>query len=378
MLISSATPQELIDWFHKGHHGQSILCVLLAPAQTDQVKLTALIQEVYATDAMLGPEVAFLLLHPDAKKPLGLMGPGGIPVLQGTVFPDQGKAHSHVALPLRDTLLFSDVNTEHDVQRQEIARQSARAMAYFVPEFMRIFGIPTDELPALCVSVKGIGESVVVPLGPQWQGEDLPAIFAEIQKLAINARQVGETLHELVHSLPGKISRLEQAVEQIESTKRKIGFALEGLLSRHQASQTDRKILSEFFTRESQSVEDFNTALMILSIAGSRRFLKDERIQKIQGLLNRMDELRDEFGTDRFSPNVIQPIAEQSKVLAEQRAHLHSEIRKIRNGHLVRTTTSPENMLTRVERHLTLLDRVYKLGRRGFAAFEGLRKLLGY
>jgi uracil phosphoribosyltransferase len=36
MIITAATPQDLVDWFHTRQEHQRVLCVLLAPSQEDQ------------------------------------------------------------------------------------------------------------------------------------------------------------------------------------------------------------------------------------------------------------------------------------------------------------------------------------------------------
>ncbi|HCL4227676.1 TPA: hypothetical protein N2C25_005936, partial [Pseudomonas aeruginosa] len=97
MLITSATPQELVDWFHTRQEDQRIMCVMLAPELEDQQKLKELTLRFAAADAWLGSEVAFILLDPNGDSAVGLnRGMGEVGAFSGTAF------------PLRDTTGFRD------------------------------------------------------------------------------------------------------------------------------------------------------------------------------------------------------------------------------------------------------------------------------
>ena len=90
------------------------------------------------------------------------------------------------ANPLRDKEVFRDMCTAGDSYREEIANKSARAMALFVPEFMELFAVSHSELPALCVLVKGLNKSVVLPLGKDWSSVSLLELLGRISSLADN------------------------------------------------------------------------------------------------------------------------------------------------------------------------------------------------
>jgi hypothetical protein len=374
MLISSVTPQELVDWFHKNHrHGQTILCVLVAPAQSDQEKLAATIRNAYTADAMLGAEVAFLLLHPDAKKIVALGGLNIIPVLQGSTFVSP-RGEDVIPHRLLDTTLFRDISSERDYLRQEMADQSARAMARFAPEFMQLFTLGAHELPALCILVRGLRESVVVPLQKNWGQDDLLELFGKLQKCALDARDAGRDYNLLVYSLPERLRGLEQSQQELLAKRAELAKLMDGLLSRHKASEADLTMIADFLAGEDLNSAVFNEIVETLSIGNSERFRKDGRIAKAQRLLDRLATLRDGNGFDSQSLFVVQSVAERAEALVIQRTRLLANIQEIRNGRLVATIRGGDNF-SQVERSIKMVERLIGLGQKSAGAIAALAKL---
>lgn len=375
MIISSATPSELVDWFHTDHkHGQTILCVLVAPAQSDQAKLTAIIETTFKADAMLGEKVAFLLLHPNVRQIVALGGLSVIPVLQGTTFVSPRTEYA-AAYQLRDTALFRDVSSEHDFLRQEMAKQSARAMARFASDFMQLFMVAPHELPVLCVLIRGLKESVVIPLQQNWGEDDLLGLFAQLQNCASDAEGAGQNYNFLFNSLPARLRRLEQDSREFLAKKDKLAELADGILSRHKASEADLKMVADFLAGQDQSSVSFNRVLESLSIGSSERFRKDGRIAKAQRLLNQLATLRTENGFNQWSGEIMQSVTERAEALVAQRARLLSNLQKIRHGRLIATMAST-NKISRVERQFNIVERVVGIGQKSAAAIESLRNLI--
>jgi hypothetical protein len=375
MLISSVTPQELVDWFHMDHrHGQTILCVLVAPAQSDQEKLAATIENAYKADAMLGNEVAFLLLHPKTKEAVALGGVGVIPVLQGTTF---SSSRHEDALPraLRDTELFRDVSSEHHFLRQEISKQSARTMARFASEFMDLFGVNADELPALCILVRGLRESVVVPLHENWAQNDLLRLFAQLQKCTSEARDAGESYGFFVHSLPKRLRRLEQVADELQAKRANVIKLVDALLFRHKASGSDLQMMADFFASEVPNAASFIRIVEALSIGSSERFRKDGRIAKAQHMLERLAALRADSHFDRESSLVVQSVAERAEALLMQRTRLLANVREIRNGRLVATMKGTHNF-DQVEGRIKMFERVVGLSQKSVGVLSAIGKMM--
>lgn len=373
MFVTSATPRELVDWFHRDHHGQSVLCVLLAPAQVDQDKLLAIVRDLYETDAILGAEVAFILLHPNAEQIVALAGLGSMPVLRGAHFP-QAEQFMRTPRPLRDTGLFIDESTQNDFVREDMALQSARAMARFVPDFMKLFAVRPHELPALCVLVRGLNESVTVPLPKVWGKADLQELFRQLQACASDAREVGRSNYALLKSARLDGALLQQGLLEINAKKAKLTALMDGLLFRHKATPADRQIVANFLASETAQAATFSKVLARLTISESERFRKDGRIGKAQGILYEIESIKAKVEPVSMS-DYLDSLGVLIETVAAKRAHLLANIQQIRNGRVV-GTMNPKYTLEQAERHLGWVERLVGVGQKGGEILRSLRKLL--
>lgn len=173
MLISSASPSDLIDWFHNCQHKQRVLCLLLAPSNSDQTEITTIVKDVFAVDATLGGEIAVLLFHSRKGRKLGIeTGSGSCKTFGGQEFPAVNSS-DETTYPLRNLAMFRDMRNEAIPHRERLAQESARKTARFVHELMGLCTVTPEEIPAACLLVQGLERSIVIPLGENWTADTL-------------------------------------------------------------------------------------------------------------------------------------------------------------------------------------------------------------
>jgi hypothetical protein len=231
---------------------------------------------------VLGDEVALLLLHPGASTPLGLdRGYGKFATLRGTAFPPT-RYRPALAYALRDTDVFRDMSSEGGIYCQEIAEKSSRAMALFVPEFMRLFGVAHSELPAMCVLVKGLDQSVVLPLGREWDAAALLALLGSIREASDRLPNFQAEYKTLADELPAKLPSAQEAVRELDAKTAHISEILERLLRRHAGSDEDRNLVAHLLSRGLPSVEQLDAVLARLSFSRAERFQKDGQVSLVE------------------------------------------------------------------------------------------------
>jgi hypothetical protein len=172
MFLAKAKPREILDWFMSGRANLDLLCLLLAPNGKDRERIRTMIDDSFAYDALMGFKVGFLLMYPGQRSALGL-GHGS----SREVFPGE-----RLVRDLRE--VRSEVTEFRDEDYYgKMASNIASEMAYFVPDFMAMLGVPATSLPALCVLVYGESDFKTIPLGADWTTEQLGRWLAELAKL---------------------------------------------------------------------------------------------------------------------------------------------------------------------------------------------------
>lgn len=375
MIITSATPQELVYWFHVKQDKQRVLCVMLAPAQEDQKKLVSLIGDLFNADATLGKEIAFLLLHPKANKPLGLdKGYGEFATIPGCAFPSNG--HRGPAYSLRDAEIFRDMSDEFEFHRKDIAIQSAKSTASFVPEFMELFGVSQSELPALCVLVKGVDDSIVLPLGNDWTTGSLLKLLGEIRSLAEKLPNFRSEYQTLANEVPAKLRVLSDSTREIQAKITKIVEILERLVGRYSGTEVDRTAIADFVARDCPSSPQLQELLTTLSFSSVSRYLKDGQVAKVMKLMMRIENLRDELQNDLESRAYVLSITERAQQLTEGREKLFQELASIQNVRLKNTSSETSRLLSRIRSGLEGINLAGDLGEKLLNAMEWVRKLV--
>jgi hypothetical protein len=377
MIITSATPQELVNWFHTRQDEQRVLCVMLAPAQDDQRKVSQLIGELFDADAALGEEVAFLLIHPAANTPLGLdKGYGKFATLRGSAFPSSAGRRG-LAYSLRDAEVFRDMSNEGAPYRQEVAEKSARAMALFVPEFMKLFGVSQRDLPAMCVLVKGLDESIVLPLGKGWTQDSLLELFGRIRGVADELPNFRTEYQTLADAVPAKLPSASEATREIDAKVTHVVEILERLVRRHKGTEDDRTLIADFVARGCPSSAQLQDVLARLSFCLDDRYLKDGQVGKVEALMIRVEAVRDELSQDLRARRYVLSIADRAKQLVERREQLFRAISDLREARIASTSAAASGSLARVKSTLEGVNLTGDLGEKLFAAIDWVRKLVG-
>jgi hypothetical protein len=377
MIITSATPQELVDWFHTRQEDQRILCVMLAPSQEDQRKVSQLVAELFSADAVLGDEVAFLLIHPGANTLRGLdKGYGAFAILRGDAFPVH-KSRRQLAYALRETNVFRDMSRNGEPYRQEVGEKSARGIALFVPEFMILFGVSQHDLPALCVLVKGLDESIVLPLGKDWTQDSLLALLERIRSIADELPNFRTEFQSLADNVPSKLRLLSEVTREIDAKVARIAKILECILHRYNGTESDGTLIADFIARNCPSNEQLQDILSRLSFCGNERYLKDGQVTKVVALMARVEAVREELNADLQSRRYVLSIADRARQLVERRAQLFQAIQEIRTARVKTTSTIAAGPLGRVRSGLEAINLTGDLGAKLLAAIEWVGKLVG-
>lgn len=183
-----------------------------------------------------------------------------------------------------------------------MAKQSAGAMARFTPELMEIFEVSPSALPSLCILVRGLKESVVIPLDKDWSVENLLALFAQLQNCVSEAKVTSNTYDFFFRSLPARLADLENDTREFASKKEKVKYLMTGFLSRYKASDADVQIAADFLANENRTSALFTQTLKEMSVANSDGFMNDARIGKIKNLLDRLADLEEKNEAMRKEP----------------------------------------------------------------------------
>jgi len=378
MLISSATPETLITWFHSAAQvSQKLLCVLLAPAERDQRSLAALIENVYEADSILNNDVAFLLLHPGVDTPLGLFkGMGEFATLRGLAFPTRSP-HGDLLYPLREAAPFRDMSDEAGKARSEIASQSARAMARFVPEFVNLLNIAPLELPALCVLVRGVDDAVALSLDANWTKDDLSLLLKRIRNVIDGAPNFQHEYRLLAAIAPADVKRADNEVLEREAKWRRVCAALEMVARRHGATETDVELITEFIASGTGQTSDLDALIASLSFAASPRFVTDAQIQMARRLMVRVEEIRESLSSDAMARQYVVSISERAEELVKQRDHIFAELRSVKGASIWRSSNQNAAPLSKIRRTLESINLAGDLGEKLFVAIKWAQLLVG-
>lgn len=353
MLISAATPQELIDWFHTRQEDQRILCIMLAPTNEDQAKLAELIEDLSYADAVLGSEVAFLLLHPSANNALGLDKRfGGVLAFKGCAFPPS-QSSTELAHPLRETPIFRELSSEWEPIQKSIAMESSKAMARFAPDFMNLLQVSQRELPCLCVLVKGLDESVVFPLGQGWNPTTLMTLLSGIRDIADTLPNFRVEFETLLVTIPTSVRTLEETIFAINAKTRKIVSVLKRILHRNQGTEADTTLIADFIAQKCPSTKQLEEILTRLSFSASTT---DQQIPKVIKLMRKLEEFRNDTQGDLARRQYILSIADKAKQLVETRVQIFTSLQSLQVGCVTPTSATNFRLLKGIKTTLEWIN----------------------
>ncbi|WP_192561107.1 hypothetical protein [Pseudomonas gozinkensis] len=366
MLITAASPQELVDWFHVKQESQRIMCIMLAPELQNQQKVEDLILEFSAADAVLGTEVAFILLDPTGSSAVGLdRGLGEVGAFSG------------VAFPLRDTTSFRDLTDEWKHHRSHVAKTSARGTARFVPEFMDIFQVKPDELPCLCLVVHGVDESIVLSLEKDWAMEHLIELLQKIRIIVDGTPNFKKQISSMADLLPPALERIQDLVNSISAKTSQISRILDQVLRRHSGNDDDHRMVVSYVAQGCQGRQILENVLARFSFKESERFLRDEQITRLLKLAEELDTRRAPLIELQRGGLFIPSVTEQAKHWVQSRDKLFKDLEGLLPGKEVATTSINRNQLTLIKSTLEFVNTSGDVVGKAVAAYEWIMKVMG-
>ncbi|WP_025128059.1 hypothetical protein [Pseudomonas sp. PH1b] len=363
MLISSASPQELVDWFHTRQEPltqQPLLCVLLAPRNADQKKLTKLIADLDDVDRAMGSKVGFILLDPKATTTLAIDRSGGeVAAFPGQVLSSAQHPGDDIRA-LRDEQAFQDLGQNWEKVQQRIARDTSKATARFVPEFLELFEISPEDQPCLCVLVKGLDESVVLPLGRDWSAEQLISL---LEKLRVIANQLPD-FHSAFQSVKTAgpehlLPALKKATKEIDEHILTLESVLEKIHSRYAGTADDHTTLATFHADRYPGTAQLQRVFSQLSYSSVAAFQDDLQVKRAGKLMSQIGEIRNKIHrNDQQCRQVALSIADKAQLIVESRTQMLDALSRLQAGasRVVSTSTLNRQALGNLKSGLEWID----------------------
>lgn len=337
---------------------------MLAPGNEDQKKIQVLTHDLFRADAVLGFEVAFLLLHPAANSLLGLpVGEGGVAAFSGLTY------------PLRDASSFRDLSEVSGSYRVQVAETSARAMARFVPDFMGIFGVDNSELPCLCLVVRGIDESVVLSLGSAWTPDQLIELLAKIRRIVDKAPDYRSEITSIGLLEPKPIASLEEVVREIEAKERKIAKLFDQILYRHSGNDNDINMVTAFVAEGCKGEDQLAHIFSRFSFKDTKRFAQDGQVQRVEGMVSRLEDLRAEMVPEQKDQRYVLSVADRARQWLENRDRLFEQLQVLRTSRRVSTSKNNEKLLGNLKTVMDLTKTTGDVAEKLVPAIKWIMKL---
>lgn len=297
MFVSSAAPEDILRWFHHGQHDQRVLCLILASASDDSDHLSSLIKNFNDTDAALGQEVALIIFHPNANKTFELPARAGAQLLMNGV-----KAAFGIS-PLRDTPLFREVSDDAQHAQIEFSREASRATKKLDLEFMRLFEVLPDQLPAICTMVRGLEKVVIKPLGRDWNSKDiLEQYFGKLHSFIVKLKKI--RFPQRRNNIEKLIVDLENKTSSSEAIKKDIDLCLTALSKGLSISHAESQTLFHYLKQHDRSLNGLEQLINSISSFQFTSQSKKQRIEKCFRLAEKWDLIRDElnsYNIDEFA-----------------------------------------------------------------------------
>lgn len=360
MLISSASPQELVDWFHTRQEQQRLLCVLLAPSSTDQKKLTELIADLEQADVVMGRKVGFILLDPKATTALAIERSGGeVAAFPGNLLSSTQHPGDDIRV-LRDEQVFREIGPNWEEVQQRAAKDTSKATARFVPEFADLFEISPEDLPCLCILVKGLDESAVVPLGKNWSAEQLISLLTTLHAIANQTPNFREAFQDLKAKNPEQfLQPLKNSVAKIEEHISTLTNVLETIHSRYGGNADDHTILAGLRADRYPGTAHLQRAFSQLSYSSVAEFQSDLQVKRAGKLMSQIGEIRNTISrNDQERRQIALSIADKAQVIVESRAQMFDALSRLQAGapRVARTSTLNSHALRNLKSGLEWIE----------------------
>jgi hypothetical protein len=309
MILSCATPLQIIEWFQSGQSKADVLCILLGPSIEDRQRVRQLAQDFFRFDALMRERIHFVLSYPGAQSPLSIRDEQGAVA----IFPGES-----LYRPVRGT--YPELPGFYESQAVDLI---ATQMALFVPDFMNILGVGPESLPAICVLVQGQAQIKVINMDAKWNADD---VHNWLLKLVTIAYRPESERHNVV-SLNQALARTKNVICQtadieraIKARRVKLQNSFHYLASRVRFNDEDKLLIARFLNGDSLCLDSFESMISSLSVRQDRGFGESGPVRHLRKLVRETEQYEERLcslvkslSTFDSIPAIQEHIAERSR-----------------------------------------------------------------
>jgi hypothetical protein len=370
MILSCATPLQIIEWFQSGQSKADVLCILLAPSSEDRQRVRQLAQDFFRFDALMRERIHFVLSYPGAQSPLSIRDEQGAVA----VFPGES-----LYRPVRGT--YAELSGFYESQAIDLI---ATQMALFVPEFMNILGVEPESLPALCVLVQGQAQIKVIKMDARWNTDDVHSWLLKLAKIAYrpeSERHNVVSLNQALVRTRNVICQTADIERAIEARRMKLQDSFQYFASRVRFNDEDKLLIARFLNAGSLCLDSFENMISTLSVRQDQGFGESGPVRHLRKLVRETEQYEERLCNLVESLSVFDSIPAIQEHLAErsrETMRLFNELDSNNSVTVVAHTTSM--VANRVEEFSKSTERIISTAKR--LAMVGpwvahLAKLLG-
>ena len=377
MLIGTLSPAETIRWFEEIDQDHEFLCCMITADPMHREIVRSIAQNFVDADAALGRRVGIVLFGGTLAKnykDLGFLGctraflPGEI--LRSSI------------VPLR---AFVDNRYQSMDQREleplgpEFYEYLAHESTKIAADWMDLVGINREELPALCVLIKG-ADPVILPLGSSISEQSLLKIFG---RLADIAQRDSSSLLRVAFDAEQSIKRLDALKSQFIDLQNKLTAALEAVCNRFRLSKESRDLMVQFIAAERYSDHALNQLFSNCGLTNRDGFESCTSVRAVRNKVKKLITVGNEFEENRPSDYLVKSLSESLAELRARREETLILVRQLREEGvhakelpLQSLGSSCDRIAGRVDQTGSILEHVSKL----ITAAKGLEifhRLLG-
>jgi hypothetical protein len=277
MLLTFASPPQLVEWFHREDRVHDVMCFFLGVSELHLNLLNNIADQVRKFDAAMGEKIAFVLFD-NVEPSLMTMEEGqghkiyyfGQPLINGST-------STSLVTPLRDL--------NDNISPERIRDGAAKVFT----DFRQFLGVKYEELPVLVVMVKGIPESYVICLESNISDELICKWLAKICESAWSDQNTTQLLLTLEPLFQSALFELKGLQDDIKHIRGRITNKLDILLKNQNAIENDWSAVEKYMCDEDFSQESFTALLSSMSFCNS---ISTRGFKKIRALLHRADILQ--------------------------------------------------------------------------------------
>jgi hypothetical protein len=331
MLISTVGPQETIRWFEEYDQQHEILCCIITANSRHRTILKELAQNYLDADAALGSRVGLVLFggtDPDRFIRLKDGDFGKRLYIPGEFLtPTREHKSEPTIVAMRDWERrneFWDGSREKAdkfsdaVHRDQIgyaAEGLSVATARIASEWMELLDLKYEQLPALCILVKG-RDAAVVQLG---QDVDTAAMMRLLGQLGDIARREAQEERRIPLDAVERVGRARARMHKIQEVEAKLESSLNALCNRFNASENDRLVATNFLMRRDYSEDAVERMFAMLSFFGNADFTTVADYRKFQSHTESVRKSIQNFESDLPLPQDLKTLGEEREAAEKRR-----------------------------------------------------------